>query len=536
MNAESRDGCDSTNSGVVTLRRNMSLHALASVSRLLATLDFEEILESIVSAAIELLGASRGFLFLIDDAGTFEMRVGRNSAGESIESGGETSISMSLVRQAVKERKCVYVRGGGDLPLDADSSMMRLGIGAALCLPMTVTELKSGREGRANRRRNWTRTRDVIGVIYIDRPDPGKPLSAEDYALYAAMGNLAAAALVNAAIYQDAISDGLTGLADRRHFQRTLAFETERARREAHPLALLMLDLDFFKQVNDTHGHLVGDDVLRKTGQLLRAHTRPSDLVARYGGEEFAVILTDCSLQHSLRVAEELRAALKAAFAGGPPGPMTMSIGVSAFEPFRDPSPEDVVKRADEALYASKRGGRDRVTAWSPELSADGSRADALRGLFSGEPSRDYRVMNLLMQVIFEFGAGGSPIARLERTLERIREFVSARRIAVYRPDGTRVAMICHASEEGWSQAGTADEPAPSVMAMPREEADGWSRGLSRGGKDLGVMVVTGQESEKGPGAPEAAILDALAVQVALLVEEIPECERTASFREDGWA
>ncbi len=527
---------DSTSTGGMTARRNLGLQTLTSVSRLLATLDFEEILDSIVSAAIELLGATRGFLFLIDDTGSLEMRVGRNASGEAIAAGGAPEIAMSLVRQAMAERKCVYVRVGGSLPLSAESSMLRLGIRAALCLPMTVTDLRAGQTARKNRRRTWMRSRDVIGVIYIDRPDAGKNLSAEDYALYGAMGNLAAAALVNAAIYKEAITDGLTGLAHRRHFEHTLTFETERSRREGSPLCLLMLDLDFFKTVNDTHGHVVGDEVLRSTGRLLKARSRPGDLVARYGGEEFAVILPDCDLQQAVVVGEALRKAIKETFAREGPARITISVGAAAFEAAQDRSHEDFIKKADEALYASKRDGRDRVTAWSPTLEAAGVRADALRGIFSGEPSRDYRVMNLLMQVIREFGAGGRPVDRLERTLECIRDFISARRIAVYRPDGTGVAIVSHALPETASPGDTRGELARASAFSSRENAASWTRALKRGSQDLGMLVVTGQESGKGPGSPETAILDALAEQVALLVEEIPASEAAAGPRKGGRA
>lgn len=512
---------DTTTNGAMVLRRNLSLHTLNSVSRLLATLDFEEILDSIVSAAIELLGASRGLLFLIDDSGKLELKVGRSASGEAIAAGVAPEISMSLVRQALTERKCVYVRREAGRVLDPDSSMSRLNIGAALCVPMTVTDLRKRRAGAAERRRTWMSTRDVMGVIYIDRPEPGKDLSAEDYALYASMGNLAAAALVNAAIYQDAITDGLTGLAHRRHFEHSLSFETDRARREGQPLSLLMIDLDFFKQVNDTHGHLVGDEVLRSTGRLLKARTRPGDLAARYGGEEFAVLLPDTLLLQAIQVGEALRAALRGEFGPGSPIRITMSIGAATYEPARDRTQEDLVKRADEALYASKRDGRDRVTAWSAVLDEAGVRTDGLRGIFSGEPSRDYRVMNLLMEVIEDFGAGGSAVERLERTLERIRDFISARRIAVFRPDGSRLALVSQSPSRTGPATASALDAASDWTPSPRVETGSWTRELKRDSSSLGTLVVHGQDSAYTPGDRDTAILDALAVQVALLVENI---------------
>jgi diguanylate cyclase (GGDEF)-like protein len=150
--------------------------------------------------------------------------------------------------------------------------------------------------------------------------------------------------------------DGLTGLANRRHFDETLALEWRRGARTRSPLSLLILDLDFFKAFNDAQGHLAGDDLLRRVAQTLRDSVhRAADLVARYGGEEFVVLLPDTDAPQALTIAESLRQRIE--LLGN-----TTSIGIATAITTRDNSDaDDLVRRADAALYEAKRQGRNRV-------------------------------------------------------------------------------------------------------------------------------------------------------------------------------
>ncbi|NUN51034.1 MAG: GGDEF domain-containing protein [Candidatus Brocadiae bacterium] len=515
-------------------RRNMSLHTLASVSRLLATLDFDEILESIVTAAVELIGGARGFLFLLDDAGNLSMRVGKKEGGAPATAQSMPDVSTTLVKRALADKRCVYVQNVDELPgLTDSSSIVRLGIGAALCLPMVMTDLRGEKGGGGERRRNWRPTRDVLGVIYIDRPDPGKPLSPEDYALYQAMGNLAAAAIVNAAIYQDAIKDSLTGLAHRRHFERTLGFEIERVRALGSPLSLLMLDLDFFKHVNDNHGHTVGDEVLRRAARVIRQRTRPADLVARYGGEEFALVLPDCAGADAVKVGENLRHAVKEFFAAEGPVRLTVSVGAATFDPARDATQEDFVRRADAALYRSKHAGRDRVTLWSPELEKEHGQTDELRGIFSGEPSRDYRTMRMLLQIMLDGAhAQDAPAERLKRALARVREAISGQRATLYRTiAGRPVRWLFDAAEGIPGPSGADDAAATRALEGSSSGPAGhaWAGILRRDGEVAGVLVVSGTDAGTSPGPADRTLLEALCPQIALLVREETRRESDAS-------
>ena len=173
-------------------------------------------------------------------------------------------------------------------------------------------------------------------------------------ALEAANAHLASAIET---LHRISTQDGLTGVANRRHFDETLALECRRAARSRSPVSLLMLDLDYFKPFNDEHGHQAGDELLRRVAQTLKDTVhRAADLVARYGGEEFVVLLPETNEEDAHRIAETLRTKIEETRL------VTVSIGVATQVPERETRAcDEVLRRADEALYVAKRAGRNRV-------------------------------------------------------------------------------------------------------------------------------------------------------------------------------
>jgi two-component system cell cycle response regulator len=202
----------------------------------------------------------------------------------------------------------------------------------------------------------------------------------------------AALALRNAWLLEQvqrlAATDGLTKIANRRTFEATLEREVARATRSAEHLSLVMVDIDHFKSLNDTHGHQAGDEVLRNVAAALAIECRDFDTPARYGGEEFAIVLPGCGPEEALKIAERLRGAVAAA-----PSvvPITASAGVATF-PGHAGDADTLVRAADDALYESKRAGRDRTTASQgvpPEAQVDALLRRAVYQRLGRAPAED---------------------------------------------------------------------------------------------------------------------------------------------------
>ncbi|MBZ5554963.1 MAG: diguanylate cyclase [Acidobacteriia bacterium] len=183
---------------------------------------------------------------------------------------------------------------------------------------------------------------------------------------------------VNGRIFEMARRDPLTGLVNRRVLDDELTKNAERSIREGHPLTALILDLDYFKSVNDSFGHRVGDAILIAVAEFLARNVRPYDVVARFGGDEFVILLPSCGLETGVQTGERICAQLRALKVVDCPRTITASIGVAALLPGQ--STQRLLERADTALYNAKKNGRNQVisefslqTAASP---SDPSRPD----------------------------------------------------------------------------------------------------------------------------------------------------------------
>jgi diguanylate cyclase (GGDEF)-like protein len=249
-----------------------------------------------------------------------------------------------------------------------------------------------------------------VGVVYLHAVDHAQAFQKEDLFFYAGLSSLAALAvesalfrsksrlaeerlgkaqqeleyqikertaeleLANRQLEELSTTDGLTGLYNYRYLMRVLDSEHKRAARYKHRFALLMLDVDLFKDVNDTYGHPCGDFVLRSLASLLREGVRNTDVVARYGGDEMAIILLEVNMVLALEVAEKLRKEVEKRYFVWETRSLriTVSIGVAA-APHEDIKDwDDLVKAADQALYRAKEAGKNQVVGFSTSPSQKG--------------------------------------------------------------------------------------------------------------------------------------------------------------------
>jgi diguanylate cyclase (GGDEF)-like protein len=224
--------------------------------------------------------------------------------------------------------------------------------GGYLCLPLMV---------RA----------EMLGLLHLGTQDEAG-IDHEQHQLAVTLGEVIKLSLSNIklreALHEQAIRDPLTGLFNRRYLDETLPRELHRALRQQAPLSIAMLDIDHFKRFNDDFGHEAGDEVLKLVGKLLREGVRASDIVCRFGGEEFTIILLDTDLPGAMERMRQVCQSVKKAQLRYQdrvlPG-ITISVGMAA-TPEHGTQGEDLLRAADDALYAAKEGGRDRIEVFRP--------------------------------------------------------------------------------------------------------------------------------------------------------------------------
>jgi diguanylate cyclase (GGDEF)-like protein len=215
----------------------------------------------------------------------------------------------------------------------------------------------------------------VSALLSVESSEPDQFQGEMETILFTLVSN-AAVALNRARLYHQmellAITDGLTQLYNHKHFQVVLEKEIERSKRYKRPVSLLILDIDHFKQFNDTYGHPVGDLVLREIAQAIREKLRANDFAARYGGEEFAVIVPENNEQGALQTAERIRQTIekKVILSGNDKLHVTISIGCACY-PTHATEQRDLIDKADKALYYSKENGRNRASVFAKGMESE---------------------------------------------------------------------------------------------------------------------------------------------------------------------
>jgi two-component system cell cycle response regulator len=172
-------------------------------------------------------------------------------------------------------------------------------------------------------------------------------------------------------LQEEARTDPKTGLANMKHFSEACAMEIDRAGRFRRPLSVLMADLDHLREINNSRGHLAGDQVIRRVAEAIRRAVREYDLAARFGGDEFAVLMPESTLPDAVVVAERIRRAVESLSdtAAGQSGPITVSVGVAQF-PRDGKTATELLQAADRAVYQAKAFGRNRVFVFEDRLDA----------------------------------------------------------------------------------------------------------------------------------------------------------------------
>jgi diguanylate cyclase (GGDEF)-like protein len=203
----------------------------------------------------------------------------------------------------------------------------------------------------------------VLGTLFLHDCHRLRPWSIEDITLFGSLADQISVAIENAELHlereRQAVTDGLTGIGNRRSFNEGFAREFERALRYKQPLSLILVDLDFLKLINDNFGHQVGDEAVKEIGRILRQSCRAVDIAARFGGDEFCLLLPNTSVTMAEQLAERLSKLIHQVHLDGP-GHISASFGVASY-PIHGEDADMLFRRADEALYQAKQAGRNTV-------------------------------------------------------------------------------------------------------------------------------------------------------------------------------
>lgn len=316
------------------------------VKKINSELDLRKLLGLILQTTIELCNARRGSLVLFAKEGE-KARLSRDRAGREL-SPEESAVSTTVLAKVRRDGKVILAADAANSGAIGNSrSLAGLKILSVLCLPLRVKDR-------------------LMGAVYLDNPGVAAAFGPREVEIAGVLTDHAALAIHNAMLYRKSIRDRLTKAHTHAYFEKRLAQDVARAKRDGTKVGLLMIDVDDFKGINDTHGHETGNAVLKHVARTLSDCVRASDLlgtVARYGGDEFEVILSGAGREGTLRAAERMVAALGAAKLAHGSGKLRLSISVGgAVFPDDAKSAHDLQLRADEALYKSKRLGKNRAT------------------------------------------------------------------------------------------------------------------------------------------------------------------------------
>jgi len=322
------------------------LKALFNITNSLGSeLELEKVCDQVVEKIYHVINCNGCAIILIGrDRVKLQSEIGFGNSIKEVEFSKETP----LIKYILSTKNKIFI---GDI----EKSYFKYSIPkgdlttSMICMPILVKDL-------------------VKGIIYIDSRHINAFSSKHEYFLNILAHEISVAierAITYERIKMLTIKDELTAVYNRRKFDRDLEEEINKAIRYARNLSLLMVDIDFFKKFNDTHGHQIGDAILRKLGALFNDNMRNTDKAYRYGGEEFAIICTETNTENAFVFADRLRTVISEmdfhnVDGRGPDEGLTVSIGVANF-PTNASKFDDLVKYADDALYRAKAEGRNRV-------------------------------------------------------------------------------------------------------------------------------------------------------------------------------
>lgn len=270
---------------------------------------------------------------------------------------------------------------------------------ALICMPIIRREGDIKENLNERRRKSFVIEDKIVGYIYLETDRLFNRFDFERLNLVKSLSHLAFLNIENYNLKILSTIDKMTGIYTRKHFDTLFREILYISKKNDGKFSLLMLDIDKFKNINDTYGHRKGDEVLSLIGKTLLESTRSTDIVARYGGEEFIVVLLNTEEKEAVEIGEKIRKKIEELEIPNMDYPLTISIGISLYLEHSQYK-EELIEKADQALYCAKEKGRNRVVLWDSNIANNLNRGDRLAGIISGNTVQDQRNVLAIMDVV----------------------------------------------------------------------------------------------------------------------------------------
>jgi diguanylate cyclase (GGDEF)-like protein len=495
------------------------------------------LLETVLNGILSITSFERGMVLLPDSSGQFRYLLGRDRKRRSIPK-GKRYFSRTILNETLSKKNLVNFVQCGDL-LSMSKSLKQLRARCTVCLPMIPPAYYQTSKGEADIVKKMG---DFIpGVFYLDSRLTEPKINEEIQLLIQALSIHAAVALENIQLQQKATTDGLTGALNRTAFDRVLQQLHEQATTEELSFAVIFIDLDHFKRINDEYGHPIGDEVLREVSDRIRKVIHEADSFGRYGGEEFILALPGISAASALSRGEEIRNAICATTMTRHQLQVTASLGMALYPEHASKNIETLVARADQALYSAKHNGRNRFVLWNTQFSKilDAS-SDNEEPQYHNEEAQYHTVFANCLELFDALRLKTPSQELLTWCFEKATEILGVQQVVLF--TGTKAQehiVVSKASftessteslENDWqlavatiSQQAPLLGKAPQAPAVQEKSTAGDSEiPLSRFAfpliveeRDFGAVLF----KVLGPSFPYQAILKVLAGQIAMLLE-----------------
>lgn len=264
---------------------------------------------------------------------------------------------------------------------------------SSMLVPITIDN-----EYEKDRRKTKTE-KEILGYLYLESDCSINNFTVNSLEACKRISKILYVLIVNYNLKKMSTVDKLTGVYLRKYFEEMFRKKLKQSHAKEEVFSIVMVDIDDFKYINDTYGHRRGDKVLSKLGNVFNSNLRGNDIVGRYGGEEFIILLSNVDAHKAYSICEKLRKKIVQEKLMGDKEKLTVSFGISSF-PKDGKNINSLVEKADQALYESKENGKNQVTIWNREINDTRKRYDKLAGIFTGNISRDARVIQSIMNIV----------------------------------------------------------------------------------------------------------------------------------------